>query len=131
MDIVCGLDIAKEEVVGTILGDAVKETRTFEVNLEELAKLKSWLKEKGCSKAVMESTGVYWVPIYTSLEEGGVQLTLANAHQVKAIPGKKTDVHDSEWLAYLLRSNLVRPSYIPEVQIRNLRSLTRLRATLL
>jgi transposase len=130
MNTVCGLDIAKEEVVATILGDSVKETRTFGVALTELSKLKSWLKEKGCSNAVMESTGVYWVPIYASLEEDGVQITLANARQVKAIPGKKTDVHDSEWLAYLLRSSLVKPSYIPDMQIRNLRSLTRLRATL-
>jgi transposase len=126
----CGLDIAKEEVVATILGEGVKETRKFGVGLDGLSELKNWLKEKDCSKTVMESTGVYWVPIYASLEEGGFQVTLANARQVKAIPGRKTDVLDSEWLAYLLRAELVKPSYIPEMRLRGLRSLTRLRARL-
>jgi len=78
----------------------------------------------------MESTSVYWVPIYASLEEGGFKVTLANARQVKAIPGRKTDQLDSEWLAYLQRAELVKPSYIPEATMRNLKSLTILRARL-
>jgi transposase len=130
MSIVCGLDISRDEVVATILGDGLKETRSFGVSIEELSKLKLWLKDKNCERAVMESTGVYWVPIYASLEESGFKVTLANASQVKAIPGRKTDQLDSEWLAYLLRAELVKPSYVPEARMRDLRSLTRLRARL-
>ena len=78
----------------------------------------------------MESTGIYWVPIYSALEETGFQVVLANPRQVKAIPGRKTDQADSEWLAYLLRAELVKPSYIPERKLRLLRSLTRLRTQL-
>jgi transposase len=130
MDVVGGLDVARDEVVATILGDGFKETKTFGVSVEELSKLKLWLKEKSCTRVVMESTAVYWVPIYASLEESSFKVTLANARQVKAIPGRKTDQLDSEWLAYLLRAELVKPSYIPEVRLRDLRSLTRLRARL-
>jgi transposase len=130
METVCGIDIARDEVVATILGDTLKETKSFGVSVDELSKLKLWLKDKNCTRTVMESTGVYWVPIYASLEEGGFKVTLANARQVKAIPGRKTDQLDSEWLAYLLRAELVKPSYIPEVRLRDLRSLTRLRARL-
>lgn len=130
MEVVCGLDIAKDEVVATALKEATKETKSFGVSIAELSKLKLWLKDINCKKVVMESTSVYWVPIYASLEEGGLKVTLANARQVKAIPGRKTDQLDSEWLAYLLRAELVKPSYIPEATMRDLRSLTRLRARL-
>jgi len=99
MNPVCGLDIAKEEVVATILGDTFKETRKFGVHTDELFELKKWLKENNCTKAVMESTGVYWIPIYASLEESDFEVVLANPRQVKAIPGRKSDVRDSEWLA--------------------------------
>jgi transposase len=78
----------------------------------------------------MESTGIYWVPIYSALEDAGFQIVLANPRQVKAVPGRKTDQSDSEWLAYLLRAELVKPSYIPERKLRLLRSLTRLRTQL-
>jgi transposase len=130
MNPVCGLDIAKDEIVATILGDNFKETRKYGIHTDELFELKKWLKENNCTKAVMESTGVYWIPIYASLEESKIEVVLANPRQVKAIPGQKTDVRDSEWLANLLRSNLVKPSYVPEKNLRALRSLTRLRATL-
>jgi len=130
MNPVCGLDIAKEEIVATILTDNFKETRKFGVHIDELFELKKWLKEQNCTKAVMESTGVYWVPIYASLEESEFKVVLANPRQVKAIPGRKSDVRDSEWLAYLLRSDLVKPSYVPKADLRSLRSLTRLRTIL-
>ncbi|MDR0372179.1 MAG: IS110 family transposase [Nitrososphaerota archaeon] len=132
MNPVCGLDIAKDEVVATILSDNHnKETRKFGVHLDELFELKKWLKTNNCTKTVMESTGVYWMPIYASLEESDFEVVLANPRQVKAIPGRKTDIKDSEWLAYLLRSELVKPSYVPDATLRSLRSLTRLRATLI
>jgi hypothetical protein len=78
----------------------------------------------------MESTGIYWIPIYASLEESKIGVVLANPRQVKAIPGRKIDIKDSEWLATLLRSKLVKPSYVPKANLRSLRSLTRLRAVL-
>ena len=130
MNAVCGLDISRDEVVATLLGEGSKETKLFGVSIQELSKLKLWLKDKKCSNVVMESTGVYWVPIFASLEESNFKVTLANARQVKAIPGRKTDQLDSEWLAYLLRAELIKASYIPEVRMRDLRSLTRLRARL-
>jgi len=130
MNPVCGIDIAKDELVATILSDNFKETRKFGVKLDDLFELKKWLKEKNCTQTIMESTGIYWIPIYASLEESSFEVILANPRQVKAIPGRKTDVKDSEWLATLLRSNLVKPSYVPDANLRSLRSLTRLRATL-
>jgi transposase len=112
MNPVCGLDIAKEEVVATILADNFKGTRKFGVHIDELFELKKWLNEHNCTKAVMESTGVCWVPIYASFEESDFKVVLANSRQVKAMPGRKSAVRDSEWLAYLLRSDLVKPSYV-------------------
>ena len=89
-------------------------------------KFRDWLRENRCERAVIESTGVYWVePVFLALE-GVVDIVVANAYQVKQIPGSKTDESDSEWLAKLLRGNLIRPSYIPERNIRDLRDLTRL-----
>lgn len=130
MDTVCGLDISRDTQAATILGGSLKVRKSFGVSDEELSNLKSWLRENNCSRLVMESTGIYWVPIYSALEEAGFQIVLANPRQVKAIPGRKTDQSDSEWLAYLLRAELVKPSYIPERRLRVLRSLTRLRTQL-
>jgi transposase len=79
----------------------------------------------------MESSGVYWVPLYLALEDAGFNVILANALQVKGIPGRKTDQSDSEWLAHLLESDLIKPSYVPEKQVRELRELTRLRVKLI
>ena len=79
---------------------------------------------------VMESTGIYWVPIYAAFKEAGFNLSVANAQQVKAVPGRKSDFNDAEWLAYLLRAELVKPSYIPEEKYQELRTLTRLRTKL-
>jgi transposase len=79
----------------------------------------------------LESTSIYWVPLYLALEESRFNVTLANANQVKAIPGRKTDQTSSEWLAHLLRGGLIKPSYIPEKRVRELRELTRLRVKLI
>jgi len=75
----------------------------------------------------MESTSIHWVPLYLALEESGYEVILANAHQVKGIPGRKTDQSDSEWLAHLLRGGQIKPSYVPEKHLRELRELTSLR----
>jgi len=130
MNPICGIDISKEELVATILGDNFKETRKFGVHTDELYKLKQWLKENHTTQTIMESTGIYWIPIYASLEASDFKIVLANPRQVKGLPKRKTNIRDSEWLAHLLRSSLVKPSYVADADLRALRSLTRLRAIL-
>ncbi|MDR0461158.1 MAG: transposase [Nitrososphaerota archaeon] len=120
---VCGIDVHRDTLVATILLDQTgqKQTRTFTNNTTEMQELKDWLKTNNCQDITMESTGSYWTTLYTILEDAGLKPVLANAHQVKAIPGRKTDQKDSEWLAHLHKSGLIRPSYVPEKQIRELR----------
>jgi len=124
----CGIDVHRDTLVTTILDQAGhKQTQTFQNSITDMEQLKNWLRQNNCLNAVMESTGPYWTTLYTVLEDAGFQPVLANAHQVKAIPGRKTDQRDSEWLAYLLRSDLIRPSYVPAKPIRELRELSRTR----
>jgi transposase len=87
---------------------------------------KAWLRAMRCRRVVMESTGVYWIPLYAALEDE-FEVKLANAQRTRKIAGRKTDQSDSEWLAYLLRAGLIEASYVPERSIRVLRELTRLR----
>lgn len=123
----CGVDVHRDLLVATILSNQTKETRRFINDANDIDKLKEWLKTNECKRAVMESTSIYWVPLYLALEESNYDVVLANAHQVKGIPGRKTDQSDSEWLAYLLRGGQIKPSYVPEKRLRELRELTRLR----
>ncbi len=127
MEKVCGVDVHRDLLVATILCGENKESKHFENSSDDIEKLKEWLKKQECKRAVMESTSIYWVPLYLALEESGFDAVLANAHQVKGIPGRKTDQSDSEWLAHLLRSGMIKPSYVPEKRLRELRELTRLR----
>ncbi len=106
------------------------ETRTFGTMTRQLEELSWWLREQAVTAVVLESTGVYWWPVFNVLEASGVPITLANAQDVKGRPGHKTDVCDAQWLAELVRHGLVRPSFIPPEQIRTLRELTRYRTTL-
>lgn len=116
-------------LVATVLTeDKSKETKRFVNDEEGIDTFKGWLKASECNQAVMESTSVYWVPLYLSLEESKFEVSLANAHQVKAIPGRKTDQSSSEWLAHLLLGGQIKPSYVPERRVRELRELTRMRA---
>jgi len=131
MERVFGIDVHKNVLVTTIITEESEETRWSGVGAKDLKNLMEWLKEKNCLKGVMESSGIYWVPIYVTLADNGFQITVANAHQVKAIPGRKTDELDSQWLARVFSAGLVKPSYIPEKKIMELRSLTRLRVSLL
>lgn len=126
----CGVDVHRDSLVATILGDSLKEVKRYVNDSDGINGIKEWLKKNECNRAVMESSGIYWVPLYLALEDAGFDVLLANPRQVKAIPGRKTDQSDSEWLASLLRSGLVKPSYVPEKQIRELRELTRLRVRL-
>jgi transposase len=138
MDVVyprcCGLDVHKKLVVACLItpdagGAPRKETRSFGTMADDLLALADWLAAAGCTHVAMESTGVYWKPIWNLLE-GGFELLLVNARHVKAVPGRKTDVKDCEWLADLLRHGLLRASFVPDRPQRELRELTRYRAAL-
>jgi len=121
----CGLDVHKETVVGCIMGTGIKkEIKTYTTMTNDLLKLKGWLQESGITHVAMESTGVYWKPVFNILEDH-FEVILVNARHVKNVPGRKTDVQDSEWLCKLLRSGLVSGSFIPPRDIRELRDLTR------
>jgi transposase len=130
----CGLDIHKRVVVACLIvpgptGKPAKEVRSFGAMTDELLRLADWLLAAGCTHVAMESTGVYWKPVWNLLE-GQFELLLANARHVKAVPGRKTDAKDCEWLAELLRHGLIRGSFVPDQPQRELRELTRYRAAL-
>ena len=128
-----GLDVHKKTVVACVLvsagGRVRKEVRTFGTMTRDLEGLSAWLTEQAVMEVALESTGVYWWPVFNILEEGGHAVLLVNPQHVKHVPGRKTDVKDSEWLADLLRHGLPRASFIPPAAIRDLRDLTRYRAT--
>lgn len=127
----CGLDVHKETVVACIMGSEIKkEIQTYKTMTGDLLRLKGWLKEKGITHVAMESTGVYWKPVFNVLEDS-FEVILVNARHIKNVPGHKTDVEDSEWLCKLLRAGLVRGSFIPELNIRELRDLTRYKRKLI
>lgn len=130
----CGLDVHKKNVTACLLtvgddGTRQKEIRTFETMTDDLLALADWLVTAGCTHVAMESTGVYWKPIYNLLD-GAVELLVVNAQHIKAVPGRKSDVRDAEWIADLLQHGLVRGSYIPDRPQRELRELTRYRTAL-
>jgi transposase len=127
----CGLDVHKETVVACIMGTGVrKEIRTYTTMTNDLLRLKGWLQETGITHVAIESTGVYWKPVFNILEDN-VEVILVNARHVKNVPGRKTDVQDSEWLCRLLRSGLLKGSFIPPRGIRELRDLTRYKRKLI
>jgi transposase len=103
--------------------------RTFGTTTHELVSLREWLLAQGCTHLAMESTGVYWKPVYAILE-GALEIIVANAQHVKKVPGRKTDVKDAEWLADLLCHGLLRPSFVAPKPICELRDLTRYRRKL-
>jgi len=130
-EIACGVDVHNKFILATILSsDGLKLQDRFGTSLEDLLKFKIWLKESGCHKVALESTGNYWLPIYHVLE-GSVNFILANAYQIKHIPGRKTDTLDSEWIAEICLKNLITPSRIFTKDHRELRSLTRARESLI
>ncbi len=125
-----GLDVHAKTVVACLIRRGKKQTRTFSTMTDDLLRLSDWLVEEGCTHVAIESTGVYWKPVFNILE-GVLEVILVNAQHVKAVPGRKTDVKDSEWLADLLRHGLLRASFIPPLEIRELRELTRYRQSLI
>jgi transposase len=139
MDVVhpqcCGLDIHKKLIVACAIvpdasGRAHKQVRSFGAMSDDLQQLSDWLVERGVTHVAMESTGSYWKPVFNVLEER-FELLLVNAQHLKAVPGRKTDVNDAEWIADLLRHGLLKASYVPDRQQRELRELVRYRTSLL
>ena len=128
-----GLDVHKKVVVAAIivldaLGKLYRETRSFGTMTGDLLELSDWLLSWGVTHVAMESTGEYWKPVYNILENN-FELLLINAQHIKAVPGRKTDVNDAEWIAELLRHGLLRASFVPPLGQRELRELTRYRST--
>lgn len=129
-----GLDVHKKTVVACIRriepdGTCRREVRTYRTVTAELIALADWLDAQGVSHVALESTGVYWKPVFHLLE-GRFEVLLVNAHHIKNVPGRKTDVKDAEWIAQLLQHGLLRASFIPPPPIRELRDLTRQRTQL-
>ncbi len=126
----CGLDVHAKTVVACLIAHGQKQTKTFGTMTADLLALADWLAAAGCTHVAIESTGVYWRPVYNLLE-GFITVVLANARHVKAVPGRKTDVKDCEWLADLLQHGLLKASFVPPRPTRELRELTRYRQSLL
>ena len=130
----CGLDVHQATVVACLLVGGAhqktrKEVRTFGTKTRELMDLRDWLRDNGCTQVGMEATGIYWKPVYAVLEDA-FDLIVGNAHHIKNVPGRKTDVKDSEWIADLLRHGLIARSFVPPKPIRELRDLLRYRRKL-
>jgi transposase len=129
-EVCCGIDVhAKMLVACLILADGKKEIQTFSTMTDDLLRLCDWLVAAQCTHVAIESTGVYWKPVFNILE-GVVTVILINPDHARALRGRKTDVKDAEWLADLLRHGLLRASFIPPLEIRELRELTRYRQSL-
>jgi len=126
-DVCCGMDVHKKFVTVCLLKpgarqeDPVKVMRTFSTMTAQLRQLRDWLKAEGCQHVAMESTGIYWRPIHNLLEGEIDEVFVVNAQHFKNVPGRKTDAKDAAWLAELLRHGLVRGSFIPPKDIRELR----------
>lgn len=132
-----GIDIGKDEVVACVRVPGPggrgrrKRTRTFSSFTGSLEAMADWFAAEGVTEIAMEATGSYWKPVWYVLEERAFELKLVNAHHVKILPGRKSDVLDAEWLAELLEHGLLRGSFVPPLAIRDLRDLTRYRKRLI
>jgi transposase len=125
----CGIDVHAKTVVACLFCGKKKEIKTFSTMTDDLLRSLDWLQTAGCTHIAIESTGIYWKPVFNILE-GSLTVILVNARHMKAVPGRKTDVLDCEWLADLLRHGLLKASFIPPLEIRELRELTRYRQSL-
>jgi transposase len=127
----CGMDVHKDEIVACLMCGSRKEIRSYSTVTKSLLELVDWLKNEGCQKVAMESTGVYWKPIYNLLEVSEISTMVVNAQHIKTVPGRKTDVKDAEWIADLLRHGLMRGSFIPSREQRELKELVRYRRSII
>lgn len=134
LDKCCGIDVHQESLTACVMKgsgkEMFKEIREFSTFTCGIQALGAWLKEHGVKHAAIESTGVYWKPVFNILAEEDLDLMLVNARHVKNVPGRKTDVKDSEWLCKLLKNGLLERNFIPPEDMRNLRDLTRYRSKL-
>lgn len=135
MDIVykvcCGLDVHKKTIVACIIKNKSRETVTFGTMTANIIELTDWIKSNSCEAVAMESTGVYWKSIYNLLELENITTLVVNAKHMKAVPGRKTDVKDAEWIAELLQHGLLKGSFIPSREQRELRELVRYRRSII
>ena len=137
-DTVMGFDVHRDIIVACLIsgdaeGSVITETRTFSTLIPEMKHLREWVIETNCQHIAMESTGIYWQPIYEMLEDcfnGDIDILVVNARHMKNVPGRKTDMRDAEWIATLLRAGLLKGSFIPKKEIRELRHLTRYRKSI-
>ncbi len=126
----CGIDVHKKLIVACFKKGNKQEIRELGATTRELLELADWLKAGGCQMIAMESTASYWKPLYNILEASGLEAMVVNAQHMKAVPGRKTDVKDAEWIADLVQHGLLRASYIPDREQRELRELVRYRKSL-
>lgn len=127
----CGIDVHKKLIVACLLNGDKQEIKEFGTCTKNLLELTQWLKENGCEMVAMESTASYWKPIYNVLEAFEMNVMVVNARDMKAVPGRKTDVNDAQWIADLLQHGLLRGSYIPDKEQRELRELISYRQSLI
>ena len=126
----CGIDVHKKIIVACLRVGRKCETKEFGTSTQDLRELADWLISNDCQIAAMESTGSYWKPVYNVLEVLGQEVIVVNAHHIKNVPGRKTDVKDAEWIAQLLQCGLLKASYIPNRDQRELREIARYRKSL-
>ncbi len=126
----CGIDVHKKLMVACFIHGKEQEVREFGATTRELLELADWLAKGGCQMVAMESTASYWKPLYNILESSGLNAMVVNARHMKAVPGRKTDVKDSEWIADLVQHGLLQASYIPDRDQRELRELISYRRSL-
>ena len=126
----CGVDVHKKMIVACLKIGKKHELRQFGTTTKELKELANWLVVGNCEMVAMESTGSYWKPIYNILEVLGLEVMVVNAQHMKAVPGRKTDMKDAQWIADLLQHGLLRASYIPDKEQRELREVSRYRKSL-
>ncbi len=127
----CGVDIHKKLIVACFKQGRKQEIREFGATTRELLEMTEWLAEGGCEQVAMESTASYWKPLYNILESAGLDAMVVNAQHMKAVPGRKTDATDAEWIADLLQHGLLKASFIPDKARRELRELVGYRKSLL
>ena len=126
----CGIDVHKKLMVACFIHGKEQEVREFGATTRELLELADWLIKGGCQMVAMESTASYWKPLYNILESSNLPAMVVNARHMKAVPGRKTDVKDAEWIADLLQHGLLQASYIPNKAQRELRELVGYRKSL-
>ena len=127
----CGIDVHKNLIVACLRKGGRQELREFGTMTGEIKVLANWLTEAGCEMTAMESTGPYWKPLYNLFELLGLDTMIVNAAHMKAVPGRKTDSKDAEWIAELLQHGLLRASFVPSREQRELRELTRYRKSII